>query len=90
MDCDGFPGGRTVGDVGADEILHMQLALLLEQENRHRRKLFGHGADAKNRLGLVGDAMLPIGHAIAFAEKNLSCPCHQHGSAKLLGREQVI
>src|SRR5947209_6388472 len=50
-------------------ILHMQLASLLQDQNRHGRKLLGERTNVKLGVRCVGYMIIPICHAIALAEK---------------------
>jgi hypothetical protein len=59
-----------VRNVRTEVILHLQFALFLQDEDGQRGKLFGDRADAKLRINRRGTVLLPIGHAIALAEKD--------------------
>lgn len=89
-----LPLWGTLGNVGAEWILHMQFALLLQDQNRHSGKLLGGGAEIKHRVGRVGHLVIPVGHAIATAQEHLAILCDQHRTAELLVcdlvREQAI
>ena len=75
-------------------IVHLQFALLLQDQYCHGRKLLGRGTQVKPGVWCVGRLLSPVGHAIAFAQEHLAIVCDQHRAAELLVcslvRKQVI
>src|SRR5438552_16557299 len=69
MDGNWLPRYGTIGNVGADMILHMQLASLLQDQKCHSRKLLGERTNVKLGVRRVGYMIIPICHTIALAEK---------------------
>ena len=47
-------------------ILHMQLASLLKQQDRHCSELLGERTDAKLGLWHVGHMLIPMSHTVAL------------------------
>ena len=72
VDRHALPRLRRVVDVLADRILDLELAPLLEDEDRHRRELLGDRPQAELGLRRVGDLVLGVGEAVALAEEGLA------------------
>ena len=73
---------------------HVQFALLLQNQNRHGGKFFGGGAQVKLGVRGVRPLVIPVGHAIALAQKHVAILGDEHRAAELLmcnlSHEQVI
>ncbi len=84
---DRLPEVRHFGHMPPNVIVERELALLGQQEDRHRSELLGDGSDVEDRGWADRDLVLEIGQAIAATIDHLTVPYHRQRAA---GRVRLI
>ena len=82
MDRDLMPGIWTFREMGTDPILHIQLALRLQDQDRRGCKLLGDRAKTILCLRGIGRLIVSIRPAISLAEQDFIVSGHQHCTGK--------
>ncbi len=86
MNRDWLPRRRTLGDVLAHRISDAQLTLLLQQQNRRRRKLFRDRANAKLSLRRVRRIRLEVRNAITAIHHDVPVAGDEQRAVKAICR----
>ena len=89
MDRHRLPCWRAGDNVSAEGILHMQFALLLQDQDRHSGKLLGGGTEVKLGLRCIGYLLIPVSHAITLTQKYVTIVSNQDRTAELLMSNHV-
>ena len=94
LDGDALPGFRARFKILAGLVVHRQLALLLQLQNRRGGKLLGDRSQPELRGGRVGDVPFHVRHAVPFFDQHLATLGDQHRTDKapvlLVGFSHVV
>ena len=80
---DAAPGGRRVGQVVANRIIHAPRAALFELQDRGGRHLLGDRSHAEPGRGGVRHPPLEVGEFVGAVEQNLVAAGDEHGAHEL-------
>src|SRR5437764_14976960 len=83
MNGDWLTGFRTVRQVLADRVPHIQLASLLQDHNCHRRELLRERAEAEFGLRCVGHFIFYAGQTVALANNDSLVPRNKDRAAEV-------
>ena len=79
---------RKIRDVFGQFIFDAQFFLLLQFQNRRRRKLLRNRTDAEDGLRGDGHTMFQVGQTVALFKKNFAVLCHKDCQARVVGLNQ--